>query len=284
MQDKINGWDITEIQNLFSLINSLGKGKISQAFILHSQKYNRKATSVRNFYYNLQKTNKLSGLQNSPSKDTRRFDKKSEQSLLLNILDYSDKLSVRQKCLQLANYDKTKMLRIQNKYYNLLKNNPKLVKKCVILLKNDQKPIRNILTDTPQNIVTMPKIQSKILSDNDINSLFLGLLNLVKENTMQTLKTTIQKKVEYMTTSLQKSLNELRKKDIIIRELKKENNLISQQLSNAQTKLSTEVQTNTNNLNIISELANSEKMQKLRDFLQKINNFSTISSKKPIDK
>ena len=294
MQDKINGWDIEEIKKLINTINSLGQGKISQAFLLHSKKFNRKSTSVRNFYYNLIKLKK-----ENPNKfknifpifysfDTRRFDEKSQEELLLNLLDNSDNLSVRKKCLKLANFDKTKMLRIQNKYYNLLKNNPNLVKKCVFLLKKAKKPVRDIgktqNPTMPKNIISMPVNSTKILSDADINSLFLGLVNLVKENTKQTLKNSIQKEVNFMTSALQKSLIELRKKDTLIRNLETENDIISKKLSTAENKLNEEVVKNQNNLNTIKELANSEKMQKLRDFLQKINNFVAITSKQPIDK
>ena len=129
MQDKINGWEISEIKELIATINSLGQGNINKAFGIHAEKHNRKPTSVRNFYYKLHKLqseNKIK-IDNLPCSDTRRFDEKSQQKWLMYLLDDSDNLSIRQKCLKLANFNKTQMLKFQNKYYNLLKNNPKLV-------------------------------------------------------------------------------------------------------------------------------------------------------------
>lgn len=296
MQNKILGWQVTEIKQLLSTIKKEGKGHIAHAFLLHSEQYKRKPTSVRNFYYNFLKllnsnttirANFDDILSDFSTKDARRFDEIAEENLLLEILDYTDRLSVRQKCLLLSNYDRRKFIRYQNKYRNLLKNKPNLVKKCVNLLKKANKTVRNLsfdnVTTFPQNIITMPATGTKILTDADINSLFLGLVNLVKHNVKQTLKQSIKNEMSLVNNALEKSITELRKKDAIISDLTEQNNAIKQKLSATEQKLNQEHEKHQNNLNTISALANSKKMQKLRDFLQKITTFDIISSKKPIN-
>ena len=294
MQNKIIGWEVSEIKELLTTISEQGEGKITQSFGIHAQKYNRKPTSVRNFYYNFLKAqSKNVAIQNIfmdilphlSVKDSRRFNEISEQSLLMQILDISDKCSVRQKCLKLADYDKQKFLRYQNKYQNLLKNKPNLVQNCINLLKKSQKPVRIINFEKfskPKNIITMPAKSTKILSDTDINSLFVGLVNLVKQNTKQADTQSVKNEINLVTNALQKSLVELRKKDNLIRELTEQNNQIKNRLSKSEQQLEQVVQNNNNTLNTITTLANSKKIQKLRDFLQKITTFDTVSTKNPI--
>ena len=288
MQTKFLGWSEDEIRNLLQTILMLGDGKISSAFHEHASKFGRKPTSVRNFYYNFIKLAKTDTFIQSqfadilnilPAQDMRRFDEKSEQKLLLAILEDSEQISVRQKCLQLANFDRKKFLRIQNKYQNLLKNKPNLVKKCVFLLKKAQKPVRQTILDNinpqPKNIINMPVQHQKILSDSEINSLFVGLVNLVKENT----KIPLQKEIKYFNSALQKSLVELRKKDTIIQELTDKNNHITSELNQTKQKLQSQMEKNTKNILTISDLAKSKKMQKLHEFLEKITKNTTFLTK-----
>ena len=288
MQTKFLGWSEDEIRSLLQTILMLGDGKISSAFHEHASKFDRKPTSVRNFYYNFIKLAKTDTFIQSqfadilnilPAQDMRRFDQKSEQKLLLAILEDSEQISVRQKCLQLANFDRKKFLRIQNKYQNLLKNKPNLVKKCVFLLKKAQKPVRQTILDNinpqPKNIINMPVQHQKILTDSEINSLFIGLVNLVKENT----KIPLQKEIKYFNSALQKSLVELRKKDTIIQELTDKNNHITSELNQTKEKLQSQMEKNTKNILTISDLAKSKKMQKLHEFLEKITKNTTFLTK-----
>ena len=120
-------------------------------------------------------------------------------------------MSIRGACLKLAGGNAKEMLRLQNKYRNI-KKETKIFKFPAInsqfLQKNDQK------------INSENKNQNTKLTDEDIKSLFLGLVNLVKETARENNKTEIEKFVLKTEEENRKRLVELEQKQNEIERLK----------------------------------------------------------------
>ncbi len=105
--------------------------------------------------------------------------------------------------LLVNNYDMNKkILKKQVKYNNCVANNSKF--------KVSNKP----------KILSMPKVNS-VLSDSELNSIFNGLLRLIKKNTMLHFETIYHDKLDYLVTRLNECICEIELKDRQIKELTK---------------------------------------------------------------
>ena len=165
-----NGWNKNNIKALFSFIeeNNHKNIPIIKSFEIFAKKTNKNMLSVRNFYYAFVKLLKINKkLQTEYDIDISKhqiqkfihFDKKQEEDLISQIEKYTKEgFSVREACQNLSNGDIKTMIRLQNKYQNH-KN------KC------------KIITFPVQKQPEMPKK----LTNDEINSLFLGLVKLVRE-------------------------------------------------------------------------------------------------------
>lgn len=165
-------WEDEEVKALFCLVEKYrAENKtIKDAFLQHGKLYARKPNSVRNYYYheidNLlkdgQRAQKLSiDLSLHKKANIVYFSKEEEKNLMQEIKDMTQKgMSVRKACLTLAGGDVDKLLRYQNKYRNFIAHE-----------KNEKS----------ENVITFQK-PCKGLSDSEVQSLFMGLVRLVKKN------------------------------------------------------------------------------------------------------
>ena len=173
-------WDDKEVKALFSKVENLKQNKepIVLAFSEHAKLFSRKPNSVRNYYYhevdNLcsdQARAKKLGIDLSKHNKThfKNFDKVQEGDLFGQIDKMTSRgISVRAACLKLSGGDLNLMTRYQNKYQNMKR---KLVQK--------QKS-----TQKPGDIIPFRQTR-QTLSDSDLNSLFLGLVKLIKKNAQE---------------------------------------------------------------------------------------------------
>jgi len=196
-------WNDEEVKALFCEVeNCKTKQKaLREAFVLHAQKFNRKPNSVRNYYYheidNLKKDEiRNKKLQVDLSKHIKthfqNFDKYQEEELFEKIEKYVENgMSVRGACLKLSEGDLLLMTRYQNKYQNMK---------------------RKIQSN---NIIPF-KQQNRTLSDNEINSLFLGLVKLIKKSAQEEINSTNRVPEQL----LKKSIIDLNKKNKEISTLK----------------------------------------------------------------
>ncbi len=191
-------WSDGEVKALFKEVESVKADGLSlkEAFLSHAQRYGRKQNSVRNYYYH-EVDNLLGdagrckrlGIDISVHDKTHfeSFDKLAEENLFEEIEKLlSEGLSVRSACLKLSGGDLTLMTRYQNKYQNMKK---KLGAENVI-------PFRQ-----------------KLLTESDINSLFLGLVKLIK-------KTALEEEKSKDGDLLKKAFEEIGRKDRQLEELK----------------------------------------------------------------
>ena len=206
-------WSDEEVKSLFNTVEEKrGKGEsLKNAFSMHAQKFHRKGNSVRNYYYH-----EVDNLQKDDARRTRLnidlkkhiknrlvpFSKEQEEKFLSEVKALTDKgMSVRSACFKLSNGDMTLMTRLQNKFQNLKKE--KVEKK--------------------DNIITFKS--RKTLTDADINSLFAGLVKLVKKNAYEEVNVKIKEEKETSEYLLKEAYLELNKKEKEINKLKDELNM-----------------------------------------------------------
>ena len=270
-EDMFEGkWEDAEVIDLFRQIEQTKEKKLSikQAFAIHAQKYSRRPNSVRNYYYhevddlikNKDRLKKL-GINISKHKKQEVKLKDDENKKLLQklqkiqnnegeqIVKEIDKLvlkgnSVRQACLKLSGGNVALMLRYQNKYRN------NLAKK-----QND-----NI--SKPINILEY-KNKQKTLSDVDINSLFLGLVKLVKKMAYEQAAANIFKEKESMGYLLKKALIDLNKSEKEVKILKESCMALEQENKNLVEKIS--------NLKLSNAKELAKKISQLKEKTQQIN-------------
>ncbi len=208
-------WDNQEVQNLFENVEKIKSNNkpLKNAFIEHAVKYGRKPNSVRNYYYheidNLKSDKeRLNVLKIDLSKHLKSsiiyFSAEEEQTLMKEIDKLvKDGVSVRKACYTLSNGDVGKMLRYQNKYRNYISKN------------KENKIVSN------DNIIKFTK-KKNIISESEIQSLFMGLVRLVKRNTIEEINDKIKIEFENKNIELRKTLIELHKKEKEYQNLKEE--------------------------------------------------------------
>ena len=206
-------WSDEEVKSLFNTVEEKrGKGEsLKNAFSMHAQKFHRKGNSVRNYYYH-----EVDNLQKDDARRTRLnidlkkhiknrlvpFSKEQEEKFLSEVKALTDKgMSVRSACFKLSNGDMTLMTRLQNKFQNLKKEK----------------------AEKKDNIITFKS--RKTLTDADINSLFAGLVKLVKKNVYEEVNVKIKEEKETSEYLLKEAYLELNKKEKEINKLKDELNM-----------------------------------------------------------
>lgn len=184
-------WTDEEVIKLFRFIEDGKKQNhnLSGMFSLYAKITNRKPNSVRNYYYaelneleNNKERRKNLGINISLHQkvEQKEFTEDETENLVLEILRLTSKgISVRKACMQLADGDINKMVRLQNKFRAVVVKNKPLYDKCLNILKLD-KPKAKL--QKPNNVISFVNPKN-LLSDSDINSLFMGLVRLVQKQT-----------------------------------------------------------------------------------------------------
>ena len=213
MQSK---WSNVEVKKLFQTVEKYKNENKSllDAFKEFAKKSNRKPNSVRNYYYleirelsqNIERQKKLGiDLSNHKVNFSDKFSEEETKSLIKEILRQKCMgVSVRKSCLNLADGDLSKMVRFQNKFRNISATNRKLYEQCLSELKIEGLGIKS----EKRNVVYM-KPQERKLSDEDVNSLFLGLINLVKKTAIENVEKSLVSETEFANTTLRQTLSKL---------------------------------------------------------------------------
>ena len=221
-------WKNEEVINLFATVEKFKKENKSllEAFAEYSKLSGRKRNSIRNYYYlelaNLQQNTERAKSLNintslhliSPVKSfsEEETNKVIKELLKLKCMGYS----VRKACLKLANNDINEMVRIQNKYRSLLKTNPNFIKSLLNSLK--QEGLSEVKETTLNNVVYFKKPEPKTVSEKDINTLFLGLIKLVKKSAAESVEKSLLADLDFANSSLRKTLVKLSKTEQELKE------------------------------------------------------------------
>lgn len=208
-------WNDSEVIDLFSQVE-MQKGNnrpLKEAFKAHAEKYRRKPNSVRNYYYYelelLQKDNVKTqrlgiDLKLHEKLEIDYFSQKEEEALVKQIDKMvQEGMSIRKACFNLSKGDLNLMLRYQNKYRNYLAKN-------------------NKVKTLPNNVIEFTAKKKSGLTENDINSLFLGLVRLVKRTAIDEYSKQVRVERENANEALRKALIGLNSKDKELGRLKEE--------------------------------------------------------------
>ena len=239
-------WNDDEVKFLFSKVEECKKRKegIKKAFVLHAQRYARKPNSVRNYYYmevdNLVKDGcrqKRLGINLEMHKKNhfKTFEKGDCESLVKEIeMLRKNGYSVRAACQKLAQGDLSKMTRLQNKYQNIKKKSIKNAKNIVIFQKKE-----------------------KIINENDLNSLVMGVVKLIKKTAIENFIEEEKNEKEKVEEKLRESEEKLNKKNLEIEGLKQE----YEKIKNENLLLKASLQTSSRKLGKLKMKIGNKKVQ-----------------------
>ena len=217
----MKNWNDNEVKSLFSTVEKCKEENNSLVFAFseHAKKFNRKPNSVRNYYYhevdNLTNDSKrCKSLEINLEKHDKShfvcFDKIQENDLFAEIDKMTAQgMSVRSACLKLSDGDLALMTRFQNKYQNMKRK----------LIQN--KKIEN-------NIIPFKK--QRTLTDSDINSLFLGLVKLIKKTAQDELLEQGKNPIELLKNEIAIKNREFESIKNQLENLKKENTKLREKL------------------------------------------------------
>lgn len=265
-------WQDCEVKKLFEFVeNGKASGKkLSFLFTQYANQNNRKPNSVRNYYYA-----ELLFLEENPNIckqlginlamhtkcEQKAFDESETKQIVREIIRLKSLgYSVRKACLKLSDGNLSQMVRMQNKYRTVLAKQPQVMEEC----KNELRQ-KGFLIEEQQkdNVIKMPVRQTK-LSDNDINSLFLGLVKLVKKQAIEDANIKLKNETEFANNALRKSLVEIQTKDMELKKLRENFKLVCKQKQKLEQEIISIRGENAKNLQ--NKLKNTKKMQKLHKF------------------
>ncbi len=274
MNKKYCQWKDEEVKSLFNKIENCEKnGKcLSKAFIEYALLTGRKPNSVRNYYYSelnelLKNEDRRIKLEIDISKHKKNepkfFTQEETKTQLSEILRLKSLgYSIRKACLKIANGNIEQMVRLQNKYRIVLKKEPKLLFEIENNLKEKGFAIN---LNLPKNVISMPTKRTH-LSESEINSLFLGLVKLIKNSARNEANLELQKETEFANNTLRQTLVNLSGKEMQLKELRKN----FEQLKSEKQKLDGKIK----NLRIenaqLLEKVGTKKMNSLKNFTNKL--------------
>lgn len=213
-------WENNEVKELFSVVEDYKEKNKSlrEAFALHAEKYGRKPNSVRNYYYHEVDNLKADGkrLRNlginldKHNKTSIIYFSQEEEEKLMQDIDKMVKsgVSVRKACYNLSGGDVGQMLRYQNKYRNFLAK--------TTLIKQEKSEFDK------SNVITFKKTQPKTLTDGEVQSLFMGLVRLVKKTAIEESEERYRKIISEANENLRKAIFALHNKERDYDKLKEE--------------------------------------------------------------
>lgn len=227
-------WDYEEVKTLFRFVEIKKQEGLPLVKIFddYASKTARKPNSVRNYYYkelgNMYADENLAkeygvNLANHPLTQSQPFTQSEEKQVILQIDELRNQgYSVRRACLELSGGDVSQMIRLQNKYRSIIKS--KESKEC--------KKINN--SDMGQ-VIKMQPPKPKI-SDDEIKSLFLGLIRIVKNQEQENLKCLYEKEIFEANEKLKQAVDLLATKQKMINSLQNKLSLIKSELEEQKAK------------------------------------------------
>lgn len=265
-------WKNEEIKQLFNFLSQQTSNNITRAkaFSLYASGAKRKPNSVRNYYYL-----ELEYLQKNPNeakklgidltlhqKQTPTYFSNKEAEKCMNDIKQLVKEgnSVRKACLILSDGNIEQMVRLQNKYRSLQKEKQSTETQKQI------PPFSN-------NIISMPQ-RSKGLTEQEINSLFLGLLKLIKASAKQESLNEQAKKTQDANAQLRKTIINLNEKEKELKKLRENFELLKQENLKSKETITT---LRSETASLIAN--NNQKMQAFKKYAGNLKSTTTKTKK-----
>ena len=281
MENRILGWDVEQIAKLCQMVNNCEGKNLLGVFGKFASEHGKNMYSVRNFYYNLIRAaaddasvRRVLDENGIVLKPTHQFSITEEKRLLKEVL-IDTGMSIRAACLRLADGDKIKAVRYQNKYRYLLKNKPDLVREISCEIQNLGYKSR---LDSDGKILVLPNQNNdkKYITDDEIQALFLGLVRMVKHSAEERLFEQQNLAQNLANAELQKVQLDAHRKQVLIQELQAQNEMLKSKL-NLLTQRS---QNNQQHYQKIKDLVDNNKMTALREFVAKLTQNEQKTHKK----
>lgn len=178
------GWQQEEIDLLFSAVQQASENGIPlrDVFADVGERLSRKPNSIRNFYYaRIRETPQLSPRQTA----FRSFTPDELHALLREVLIARGQgESVRACVIRLSGGDRSRMLRLQNKYRSVLKNKPELLTQVAMELRAEGLPCPENVTGCRRysHPSAVPDVLSQLaphMNDPQVRAMTEGLLSLL---------------------------------------------------------------------------------------------------------
>lgn len=195
--NKINGYTEEEAKTLIDYIKEgRSKGKtLTYLFESYGLQRGRAKGSVRNYYYALMKNEKrddrivklLDGSHLSVEKIKEFTEEETTETLKSILLEKSKGFSVRRAIYNLANGDDKLMLRLQNKYRNMLKKSPERIASLAeeMGLEEEAKRVQKYTRMGAERGIRAENVPDKSFLrrrlENEINALYDRLAKTLKE-------------------------------------------------------------------------------------------------------
>ncbi len=188
--NKINGYTEEEARNLVEYIKEgKRKGKtLTYLFETYGLRHGRAKGSVRNYYYALMKNERaderivrlLDGSELSVEKIKEFSPEETEEALRSILAEKSKGMSVRKAIFNLSKGDDKLMLRLQNKYRNMLKKQPRRIAEIAeeMGLCEEAERLRGV-KEEEKKLPDMDFLRRRL--ENEINALYDRLAQGLKE-------------------------------------------------------------------------------------------------------
>ena len=286
-----------ELLEFIKKMDAVGYPRL-QSFTLFAKKYGLKCETIRNLYYRLVKDRHLQNEHKiEKSKPFTKQELKSCMSKIINELHQNK--SLRNACYIVSNGDAKLMLRLQNKFRSLQKSNieyleklgyvdnAKFMQKSILnknydksnlLLENATMLNKNTFIPNKNNnytnknennelkedakILRMPN--NNILSDNDINNLFMGLVRMVKRNAIENAPSVLKNECELANASLKEALVKLGVSTRKLEVIKCENYELKQKLIESEKML---ISARSEVAELLNKIDSAGKIEELKNFL-----------------
>ena len=258
-------WTKAEICKLFAVVEEYKKGSkpIMWAFKSFAQSFARSPASVRNFYYQ-----KLKEFQQNPAiakkfginlqshqKHLPVFFSHDESEKTIKSIEQLTKQghSVRWACKTLSGGDISLMLRLQNKYHAEKQ-------------KSQEKEKNKVLV--------MPTRQSG-LSEQEVNSLVLGLIKLVRRTATESAEKNFENTLRVANIELRRSIKNLAEKEREVEVLRQKFEI----LTTEKQKLAKEVQTlRSQNVELLKSQSSFAKLAGLKTYIKNLSTKPLVKS------
>ncbi|MDD2445367.1 MAG: hypothetical protein PHX09_00955 [Clostridia bacterium] len=280
MKKSENAWKEQDIFDLFKLVeNNRRENKaLVKAFEKYAKISGRKKNSVRNFYYKKLKEFEQDTESVKKYKINLSVHTKNEQKFFtpeeaeLSIRKIEDLLkkgySVRKACYEVASGDVKQMLRLQNKF----RSTKQKISDYLSLDKSNKRTFSgdsktsNSNNDNKSNLLIMPNTKT-VLTDSEINSLFMGLVKLVKKVAKEQCDLDLINQMQSANAELRRSIKSLADKEREIKYFRKKFDL----LTNEKTKLKEELNClRSQNAELLKIDDSPIKFNKLKNYIDKL--------------
>ena len=216
------------IKQLFTLVKQ--GGSLASIFRRLSLEWGLSENSIRNLYYTEYKNLMNEDYARKVGVDIKGlkkfkfnlFSTDDKELLVKSVLEATAKgESVRATCLRLSGGDANKMIRLQNKYRSTMKNEPKFVQEII-------KKYNIKTAEDKGNVLTMR--HKARLTDSDINSLFMGLVRLIKNNSINEVSDVLKKECNIAHMNLRETREELKLVEHKLEEEKRKNKKLQSEI------------------------------------------------------